>query len=395
MQDFLHQHILVGVSGGIAAYKAVYLVRALTKLGAEVRVVMTASAMQFVTPLTFQALSGHPVATSLWDQAADHAMDHITLARWADQLVIFPATANCIAKLAQGVADDLLTTLYLTVQCPVTLCPAMNPTMWSHPAVQHNLHALQARQVWIMPPEPGLAACQEPGVGRACDPDHLIQCLRLPASLTQRLGQVPVLITAGPTREPLDPVRYLSNHSSGKMGYALAYAAWRAGANVTLISGPTACTLPACIPRISVETARQMQEAVFAHLVPQCLFIGAAAVADFTPKAPHAHKLKQHTALSLALNPTLDIIAAVAQRRVARYVVGFAAETQALMSQAQEKLTRKQLDMIIANEVGPGKGFDQETNQVCVITQTEVQHFPLQHKTRLAGEIIRLIGHVA
>jgi phosphopantothenoylcysteine decarboxylase / phosphopantothenate---cysteine ligase len=243
MKDFINQKILIGICGGIAAYKTAHLVRELKKLGAQVKVVMTESATRFVTPLSFQALSGQPVYTSLWNENHDHGMDHIELARWADVFLIAPATANLLAKLSHGLADDLLTTLALVTEAPLIVCPAMNHSMWSHPATQDNVEKLKSRGHIIIEPQPGEAACGETGIGRLCEVEHLIQVLRL-YPLKNLLAGEDCLITAGPTRERLDPVRYLSNDSSGKMGYALAYAAWIAGANVTLITGPTALTPP-------------------------------------------------------------------------------------------------------------------------------------------------------
>lgn len=390
MKDFLNQKILIGVCGGIAAYKTAHLVRELTKLGAEVKVVMTESATRFVTPLTFQALSGQPVYTSLWEENHDHGMDHIALARWAEIFVIAPATANLLAKLSHGLADDLLTTLALVSEAPLIICPAMNHSMWSHAATQENVAKLKSRSVMIIGPEAGEAACGETGIGRLCEVEHLIQVLRLYPLQNLLLGQN-CIITAGPTRERLDPVRFLSNDSSGKMGYALAYAAWIAGANVTLITGPTALTPPPGIKVISVESAAEMQEAVMKNLIKDCLFIGTAAVADYGFAVPEKRKIKKsadtHLSLQFVKNP--DIISLVSESLLAGYVIGFAAETHHHIQYAQEKQASKKIDLMVANLVGPGLGFNQEINQVTLITKKSQVDLPAMHKTRLAGEILK------
>ncbi|MCX7115982.1 MAG: bifunctional phosphopantothenoylcysteine decarboxylase/phosphopantothenate--cysteine ligase CoaBC [Gammaproteobacteria bacterium] len=393
MQDFHRQHILVGVSGGIAAYKTAVLVRELKTLGAEVKVVMTESATHFVTPLTFQTLSGHPVQTQLWEEGAPQTMEHIHLARWADLFIIVPATANILAKMAHGIADDLLSTLYLVTNTPVMVCPAMNQSMWQHPATQANIQLLKSRQVRIIDPEDGEAACGESGIGRLCEPHHLLQYLRL-YDMPPVLSGQHCIITAGPTRERLDPVRYLSNDSSGKMGYALAYAANMAGATVTLISGPTALPPAPGVQFIQTESAQHMSEAVTANLTKDCIFIGAAAVADFSPTTLANEKIKKHQQQEMQLHcaRTPDILSQVVNSKLARYVVGFAAETQNMIQHAKEKLQAKHLDLIIANEVGNGKGFEQEHHTATLITSHEELALPLQHKTRLAGDVIRYIG---
>lgn len=392
MQNNFHQqNILIGVSGGIAAYKTAILVRELKKLGANIKVVMTKNATRFVTPLTFQALSGDVVYTSLWDEATNHGMTHIELARWADVFLIAPATANLIAKLAAGLADDLVTTLALLIDKPFIVCPAMNHSMWTNPATQENIATLKARQIFIVEPEDGEAACGESGIGRLCDVPHLLQALRLYKIYGILRGKA-CIITAGHTRERIDPVRYIANDSSGKMGYALAYAAWVAGANVILISGPTSLTAPPAINLILVESAQEMLEAVKKNLIKDCIFISAAAVADYASAETALHKIKKTTKLTLNLIQNPDILMQVTQSRLPIFVAGFAAETQALMQNAQKKLQDKHCDLIIANKVGPKLGFNEDDNQVTLLFKNEMINLPKMHKTYLAGEIMQFIG---
>lgn len=393
MQDFLNKKILLGISGGIAAYKSAYLVRELTRLGAEVRVVMTQSAQEFITPLTLQALSGHEVRTELFDSQAERAMGHIELARWADYFVIAPASANCLAKMAQGIADDLLSTLYLVAEVPVVVCPAMNRSMWAHAATQANCQLLQERGVLFVGPNEGSQACGEQGFGRVSEPEQIVNALRL-VGVQQLLAGKKLLITAGPTRESIDPVRYLSNYSSGKMGYALAEAALMAGAQVTLVSGPSSVQASAGIELIKVESAEEMYTQVMSHLEPGGIFIAAAAVADYQIEVPAQDKVKktEHAELSLKLTRTKDILTAVAESNKMSFVVGFAAETSNLIEYANDKLRRKKLDMVVANQVGKGLGFEQVENQVVVITKNKQIELGLTHKTRLAGKIVALIA---
>lgn len=393
MQDFINKKILLGVCGGIAAYKSAYLVRELTRLGAEVRVVMTQSAQQFISTLLMQALSGNEVRTELFDAQAERAMGHIELARWADYLVIAPASANCIAKMAQGIADDLLSTLYLVAETPVIVCPAMNRSMWAHPATEANCELLEERGVILVGPEVGSQACGEYGLGRVSEPEQIISALRL-HEVCGLLAGKRVLITAGPTRESIDPVRYLSNYSSGKMGYAMAEAAAMAGAQVTLISGPSTLQASAGIELIRVESAQSMLDEVQKHLQPEFIFIGTAAVADYQVHAPAVEKMKKkdHAELTLKLERTTDILSTVAASGKASFVVGFAAETTDLVSYAKEKLKHKKLDMIVANQVGNGLGFESDNNQVTVITKKEQIELPLTHKMRLAGQIIAILA---
>lgn len=393
MQDFIGKKVLLGVCGGVAAYKSAYLIRELTRAGAEVKVVMTQSAQEFVSPLLMQALSGNDVRTDLFDAQAERAMGHIELARWADYLVIAPASANCLAKLAQGIADDLLSTLYLVAEVPVVVCPAMNRSMWAHPATQANAKLLHERGVIFVGPEEGAQACGEQGLGRVSEVEQIMSALRL-YNVHRLLAGKKVLVTAGPTREPMDPVRYISNYSSGKMGYAIAEAAAMAGAQVTLISGPSALQASANIKRILVESAQEMLDAVMQEMPTDGIFIGTAAVADYRVESPASEKMKKKNqdemTLKLIKNP--DILSRVADSARASCVVGFAAETTDVVHYATEKLQRKKLDMIVANSVGKGLGFDSEVNQVTVITKNKQIELPLTHKTRLAGQIIAIIA---
>jgi phosphopantothenoylcysteine decarboxylase/phosphopantothenate--cysteine ligase len=393
MQDFINKKILLGVCGGIAAYKSAYLVRELTLLGAEVRVVMTQSAQQFISPLLMQALSNNEVRTDLFDPQAERAMGHIELARWADYLIVAPASANCLAKMAQGIADDLLSTLYLVAETPVIVCPAMNHSMWEHPATTANCKLLSERGVIFVGPEEGAQACGEQGLGRVSEAEQIINALRL-FEVQQLLVGKKVIITAGPTRESIDPVRYLSNYSSGKMGYAMAEAAARAGAQVTLISGPTGLNVSEGIKLIKVESAQSMLDEVMNHLDIGSIFIGTAAVADYQVKEPAQEKMKKkdHAELTLQLVRTTDILSTVAASGKASFVVGFAAETTNLVHYAKDKLKSKKLDMVIANNVGKGVGFESDVNQVTVITNNKQIELPLTHKTRLAGQIIAILA---
>jgi phosphopantothenoylcysteine decarboxylase / phosphopantothenate---cysteine ligase len=393
MQDFKNKRILLGICGGIAAYKITQLIRELTQLGAEVQVVMTASAEAFVTPMTLQALSGRTVRTALFDEAAEQAMGHIELARWADYCVIAPATANTIAKLACGLADDLLSTLALVLKIPLMICPAMNQSMWHHPATQANIKLLRERGALIIGPGDGVQACGDKGLGRMFEVQSILNALRLQNINNLLLGQR-VIITAGPTREAIDPVRYLSNNSSGKMGYALAEAARVAGAEVLLITGPSALTPPEGVVVKRVKTAMEMHEAVMAALEPRCIFIGAAAVSDYAIDVPSETKIKKqaNNKLVLELKQNPDILADVAQSKKARFVMGFAAETNDLITHARDKLVKKQLDCIVANWVGEGLGFDVDQHEVTVLTQTKAHTLSKKHKVRLAGELVAILA---
>ncbi|MFT4059437.1 MAG: bifunctional phosphopantothenoylcysteine decarboxylase/phosphopantothenate--cysteine ligase CoaBC [Legionella sp.] len=393
MQDFIGKKILLGVCGGVAAYKSAFLVRELARVGAEVQVVMTHSAQEFITPLLMQALSGKEVRTDLFDAQAERGMGHIELARWADYLVIAPASANCLAKLAQGIADDLLSTLYLVTKTPVIVCPAMNHSMWEHPATKANCQVLQERGVIFVGPEDGPQACGEYGPGRVSEPEQVITALRL-FEVHQLLKGKKVIVTAGPTREPIDPVRYISNYSSGKMGYAMAEAAAMAGADVTLISGSCDLLVSKGIKLLKVESAQEMLDTTLHELDEGIIFIGSAAIADYRIESPATQKMKkmQHDELSLHLVKNPDVLSSVVDTGKASFVLGFAAETTSVIHYATDKLKRKKLDMIVANTVGKGVGFESDVNQVTLITKEKHIALPLTHKTRLAGQIIAILA---
>lgn len=381
--------ILLGVTGGIAAYKSADLVRRLREAGADVRVVMTAAAQAFVGPLTFQALSGNPVHQDLLDPAAEAAMGHIELARWADTVLVAPASADFMARLAHGLANDLLSTLCLATEAPLVLAPAMNRVMWRNAATQANRDLLARRGVRLLGPAAGEQACGEVGEGRMLEPMEIVAALGDPGPLRDRT----VLITAGPTREPVDPVRYISNRSSGKMGFALAAAARAAGARVVLVAGPCALPTPAGVERVDVETAAQMLAAVEQRVGEADIFVAAAAVADYRPAAPAGSKIKKKTeALTLALERTEDILATVAARPRPPFTVGFAAETDELERYAEDKRRRKRLDMIAANWVGAGKAFDRDDNALEVFWEGGRRSLPIQDKQALAEQLIRLIA---
>ncbi|GGC95140.1 bifunctional phosphopantothenoylcysteine decarboxylase/phosphopantothenate--cysteine ligase CoaBC [Halopseudomonas salina] len=396
MQRLVNKRVLLGVSGGIAAYKSAELVRRLRDAGAEVRVVMTNAAREFITPLTLQALSGHPVHGDLLDPAAEAAMGHIELARWADLVLIAPATADLMARLAQGRGDDLLTTLVLASDAPLALAPAMNQAMWRDQATQANLAQLRDRGVRIFGPDSGEQACGDVGPGRMLDPTEIA----LLASGCFEHGLLTgrhVLINAGPTREAIDPVRYISNHSSGKMGFALAEAAAEAGARVTLVAGPVNLPTPPRVNRIDVVSALEMQAACESAL-PADLFIAAAAVADYRPADCATHKMKKDpkssNGLTLELIPNPDILAGIARHAQRPWCVGFAAETHDVLAYAADKLERKNLDLIIANDVSaPGIGFNSDNNAVTLIDRSlHEEHLPMASKNKLARQII---SHVA
>jgi phosphopantothenoylcysteine decarboxylase/phosphopantothenate--cysteine ligase len=361
--------VLLGVTGGIAAYKSPELVRRLVERGCEVQVVMSRGAREFVGPLTFQAVSGRRVRDDLWDPAAEAAMGHIELARWADVVLVAPATAHFMGTLAAGLGGDLLATVCLATTAPVVLAPAMNQAMWANAAVQANRAVLEARGVRLLGPASGDQACGETGPGRMLEPNDIAAALvELPGRLRlQSLAGLKLVITAGPTREPIDPVRYITNRSSGKMGFAVATAAREAGANVVLIAGPVALPTPAGVRRIDVETAEQMYESVHAEIAGTDLFIGCAAVADYRPQTAAAQKIKRTAAeMELALVRSPDTLASVAALPKAPFTVGFAAETNDVAAHARDKLDRKHVDMIAANQVGPDCGFDRETNALTV-----------------------------
>jgi len=388
------KRILLGVTGGIAAYKAAELTRGLRGAGAEVRVAMTSAATAFIAPLTFQALSGNPVHMDLLDTAEESAMGHISLSRWADLILIAPATADFLAKLRAGMADDLLSALCLAAQVPIALAPAMNQAMWSNPATQDNVACLKSRGFQCFGPASGEQACGETGLGRMLEPADMIQTM---AGLFSSgwLAGLSVLISAGPTREAIDPVRYLTNRSSGKMGYALAEAARQAGARVSLVSGPVALSPPNGVTLVRVESAAQMFEAVLERAAHHDIYIGAAAVADYTPANVAEHKIKKHAeGLSLNLTRTRDILAAVAALAPPNrpFTVGFAAETDNLETYARQKLEAKGLDMVAANQVGQAQGgFDSDENALSVFWPGGVALLPMASKSQIANYLIQLI----
>ena len=393
----LHQrHILVAISGGIAAYKGAELVRLLKKQGAVVRVILSRGAKEFITPLTLQALSGEPTHSELLDETAEAGMGHIELARWADLVVIAPGTADVIARLAQGRADDLLTTVALATPAPVAVAPAMNQQMWANEATQDNLRQLVGRGIQIIGPDAGEQACGDVGPGRLLEPDAIASALA--ENFESRLLEGKhVVITAGPTVEAIDPVRYLSNHSSGKMGYALARACADAGARVTLITGPVTLTPPNRVERVPVTSAIEMHDAALRCAPNADIFIGAAAVADYRPESSAPEKLKktagENRVISLVQNP--DIVAAVAAlaQRPA-LVIGFAAETTELIAHAREKRHRKGLDYIVANDVSdPETTFGSDQNAVHLISEHEAHYLPLATKQVIAERIISLVAH--
>jgi phosphopantothenoylcysteine decarboxylase/phosphopantothenate--cysteine ligase len=385
--------VLLGVTGGIAAYKSPDLVRRLAERGADVQVVMTDTAQRFVSAATFQAVSGRPARTDLWDSAAEAAMGHIELARWAHIVLIAPASADFIARLAVGRADDLLATLCLATEAPIVIAPAMNRIMWSNKATQANVATLISRGIRFLGPGSGSQACGEIGAGRMWEPLQLAESLLAPPANAGLLSGLNVLITAGPTRERLDPVRYLTNRSSGKMGFAVAAAAKEAGAHVTLVTGPVHLETPAGITRINVESARDMFAAVHRHVGDADVFIAAAAVADFQPANVAKQKIKkQGGAVKLELEPAPDIVKSVAEMSKRPFVVGFAAETNDVEDNARSKLKRKKLDMIAANHVGDGIAFDCDDNALTVLWpggKMDVERGP---KIEVARELIGLIA---
>ena len=394
MAHLFNRNVLLGVSGGIAAYKSAELVRQLQELGATVRVIMTHGAREFITPLTLQALSGHPVHTELLDEKAEQGMGHIELARWADLLLIAPATADLIARLAAGRGDDLLTTVALATAAPRMLAPAMNQQMWRDPATAANVETLLERGFRMIGPAAGEQACGDVGPGRMEEPAAIADAAA-GLFISGALAGKRVVITAGPTREALDPVRYISNHSSGKMGYALAAAAADAGARTTLVSGPVNLTVPEHVSCQQVESARDMLDACL-DLVPDCdIFIACAAVADYRPAQVQAQKIKKgdtdETTLQLVKNP--DIVSAVAAGEHRPFTVGFAAETQDVLGYARSKMQRKGLDMIIANDVSDsGIGFNSEDNEVTVLWAEGEQALARANKSTIARQIVELIA---
>lgn len=386
------KRIVLGVTGGIAAYKSADLVRRLQDAGAEVRVVMTRGAQAFVTPLTFQAVSGNPVHTTLLDEHAEAGMGHIELARWADTVLIAPATADFMARLAAGLADDLLTTLCLATTAPLKLAPAMNHQMWRNPATEHNRKILLARGIEMLGPAAGSQACGENGPGRMLEPAELVTAVM--AGTEQLLSGKKVLITAGPTYEDLDPVRYIGNRSSGRMGFAVAEVAARAGADVTLVAGPVQLETPAGVDRLNVRSALEMHNEVMVRADSADVFIGVAAVADYRPAERRAEKIKKDDgALQITLVANPDIISDVAALENGPLTVGFAAETEKLEEYARDKLSRKRLDMIAANRVGQdGSGFEVGENEILLLSGNDRKPLGRGSKQKLAELLVREIS---
>ncbi|MGX9463516.1 bifunctional phosphopantothenoylcysteine decarboxylase/phosphopantothenate--cysteine ligase CoaBC [Shewanella sp. A14] len=387
-----NKKVLLGIAGGIAAYKSADLIRRLKERGADVRVIMSQSAMEFITPLTIQALSGHPVASDLLDPAAEAAMGHIELARWADVVLLAPATANLMARINAGMADELLTTTCLATSAPIIVCPAMNQQMYQNIATQENMVNLARKGLVIWQPASGNQACGEIGPGRMQEPVAIAEQL-VQFFAPKTLNGHHLLITAGPTREAIDPVRYISNHSSGKMGFALAQAAAEMGANVTLVSGPVNLTTPTGVTRIDVDSAQQMLDAVMKHVDQNDIFIGCAAVADYRIADVAQQKIKKSAEkMQLALVRNPDILAAVAQHTIRPFTVGFAAETNDVEQYARGKLQRKKLDMIAANNVSiQGLGFNADSNALQVFWQDGSQQLPATDKLTLARQLLTLI----
>lgn len=384
------QQVLLGVSGGIAAYKAAELVRRLRDAGADVRVVMTSGAQRFITPLTLQALSGNPVRTTLWDEAAEAAMGHIELARWATRILIAPASADLLARLALGRADDLLTTLCLASEAPLAVAPAMNRVMWAHPATQAHIATLRGRAVEILGPASGGQACGETGEGRMAEPQALVDALSALLA-PQRLVGKRILVSAGPTFEDIDPVRFLGNRSSGRMGFAVAAAAAKAGAEVTLVAGPVRLVTPAGVSRIDVRSAAQMREAILGALAGQHAYIGAAAIADYRPAEVAPQKIKKGAGpASLVLERTEDVLAEIAGHPLRpACVLGFAAETHDVETYARGKLEAKRLDGIAANRVGvPGQGFDADENALTLYWNGGQREYATASKAAIAEGLV-------
>lgn len=388
--------IILGVTGGIAAYKSPEIVRRLREHGAEVQVVMTPSAEKLVSPTVFQAVSDRPVRNDLWDEEAEEAMGHIELARWADLIVVAPATANIMSQLAAGTASGLLTTLCLAAKAPLVLAPAMNQAMWRHPATQSNLETLVQRGVRCIGPAEGEQACGDVGPGRMVEPSELVACiLAEPSSEVAGLfNGLRVLLTAGPTREPIDPVRYITNRSSGKMGFAVARAAAAAGANVTLVAGPVTLPTPSNVERIDVETAAEMYKATLSRAPEADIYIGAAAISDYSPAVVEPHKIKKREdTLRVEMVKSRDVLADIASLQDGPFTVGFAAETQRLAEFAGEKLRNKNLGMIVGNLVCDNLCFDGDDNSALVLWPGGREEIARMPKTELAQKLIVLIAN--
>lgn len=392
MNELAKRRLLLGICGGIAAYKSADLVRRLRDHGLEVRVVMTPSACEFITPLTLQALSGHPVHRSLLDEGAEAAMGHIELARWADMVLLAPLTANTMAKLAHGLADELLCAICLATTAPIVAAPAMNREMWLAPATQANRDILLRRGVQLLGPGEGEQACGETGPGRMLEPIEIVEHV-LPLLKGGELSGLSVLVSAGPTFEAVDPVRFIGNRSSGKMGYAIAKAAFEAGARTTLISGPTALQVPSGIDCVHITSAEEMHKEVMARIHDHNIFVSAAAVADYRPARSFADKVKKRDVeWTLHLVRTPDILGAVTSLVKAPFTVGFAAETENLEQNALDKLRKKSLDLIAANWVGPGKGFGTDDNALTVYWAGGYAELPLAPKPTIARQLVKIIS---
>jgi phosphopantothenoylcysteine decarboxylase / phosphopantothenate---cysteine ligase len=386
--------IALGVSGGIAAYKAAEIVRLLQDRGIKVQVVMTRAAQEFIRPLTFAALSGEKVITDLFaaggaDANLESAIEHIAIAQAIDALVVVPATTDVLARFAQGIANDFLSTLYLATTAPVVVAPAMNVNMWDHPATQSNLEILRKHGVRIVEPGQGYLACGMTGSGRLAENETIVAAIMEALGAAQDLAGETLLVTAGPTREKIDPVRYLTNRSSGRMGYAIAEAALRRGARVILVSGPTAITAPGAAELTPVETAGEMLAAVLKLLPEATIVIKTAAVADFRPKAAATQKIKRKGEMSLELEPTADILVEIARHKTSQIIIGFAAETENVLENARKKLSAKSLDAIVVNDVSrEGIGFDSDRNAVTIISDSEVVEVPEASKWEVAHRVL-------
>jgi phosphopantothenoylcysteine decarboxylase / phosphopantothenate---cysteine ligase len=392
--------VALGVSGGIAAYKAAEIVRLLQDRGVRVQVIMTRAAQEFIRPLTFAALSGEKVITDMFAAGneqpnIDSAVEHIAVAQSIDALVVVPATADILAKFAQGIAADFLTTLYLATTAPVVVAPAMNVNMWNHPATQGNLEILKKRGVTVVEPGDGYLACGMTGPGRLAENEAIFAAVMQALGASQELAGETVLITAGPTREKIDPVRYLTNRSSGRMGYALAEAGLRRGARVLLVSGPTAVVPPSGAELTRVDTAEQMRDAVLRLLPEATIVIKTAAVSDYRASKLAEQKIKRSGAMSLQLEPTVDILAEISRAKTTQIIIGFAAETQNVLENARKKLSSKSLDAIVVNDVSrEGVGFDSDRNAVTIITQGEVVEVPETSKWEVAQQVLDVVGRL-
>ena len=395
MNSLANKNVLLGVTGGIAAYKSAEIVRYLKKAGSSVRVVMTESAKEFITPLTLQALSGNRVSSELLDAEAEAAMGHIELAKWSDGILIAPTTANSLARLASGRADDLLSSVTLAFDGPISLAPAMNQAMWNDKRTQDNLNSLINKGFKICGPGSGEQACGDIGLGRMLEPLEILELFSSSFAQGEMSGKS-VLITAGPTQEPIDPVRYITNKSSGKMGYSLAEAVVESGAKVTLISGPVNLDTPPNCHKVSVQTAKEMYEAVMHHIKGKDVYIGTAAVSDYRPAEFKNSKIKKkgnNSPIHLRLQENQDILKSVSELEQRPYVVGFAAETDNLLENAEKKLKNKELDLIVANDVSNKEiGFDSNDNEVTLITRTEQQLIPRQNKRKISKKIVKFIS---